>query len=69
MESWVGSYEYQLVEAWGVPDKSYTASNGKRYIEYIVKDSYIQDDKEVSYQCRRTFIVEQGVIMGGSYDC
>ena len=69
MQSWIGSHEYELVEAWGVPNKSYTTSDGKKYIEYISEYSYIVDDKEVTEKCRRVFLIEGGIVMSGSYDC
>ena len=35
VNSWLGAHVDQLISIWGVPDKSYTLSDGGKVIEYL----------------------------------
>ena len=38
LNTWVGASENSLIASWGIPDKTYDLSDGKKAIEFIHKD-------------------------------
>jgi hypothetical protein len=39
LNSWVGSTEAELIKSWGVPNSSYTLSNGDIVLQYDLRSS------------------------------
>ena len=39
LNTWIGASEDALVASWGVPNKTYTLSNGKKAIEYVRRET------------------------------
>jgi len=39
LNTWVGASESALIAAWGVPDKEYHTSDGKKAVAYVKKDT------------------------------
>lgn len=38
LNTWIGASENSLIASWGVPDKTYNLSDGKKAIEFVHKD-------------------------------
>ena len=65
MESWVGSDESKLIEAWGVPDSTMTLADGKKAYTW----KRVWSDKNGVHQGRQTFIVGiDGKVTKWSYE-
>ncbi|WP_434278992.1 hypothetical protein [Acinetobacter sp. CE-15] len=56
MQSWVGSSEEKLINKWGVPDKSYTLTNGNKIISY---ETFVHPGR----YCEEKFMLEKGIIV------
>jgi hypothetical protein len=39
LNTWIGASEDSLIASWGVPDKEYHLSNGKKAIEFVNKNT------------------------------
>ena len=55
LNTWIGVNEDSLVSSWGVPNKTYTMSDGKKAIEYAHKETvqtggYTYTTPESTYQ-------------------
>ncbi len=40
LNAWIGASEESLIANWGVPDKEYQLSNGKKAVAYVRKDTF-----------------------------
>jgi hypothetical protein len=40
LNTWMGASEDALIASWGVPDKTYNLSDGKKAIEFVNKDIF-----------------------------
>jgi hypothetical protein len=40
LNTWMGASESSLIASWGVPDKTYNLSDGKKAIEFVHKDVF-----------------------------
>ncbi|MFW1946744.1 hypothetical protein ACG907_02380 [Acinetobacter bereziniae] len=56
MQSWVGSSEEKLIKKWGLPDKSYTLTNGGKIISY---ETFVHPGR----YCEEKFMLENGIIV------
>ncbi|WP_202970064.1 hypothetical protein [Pararhizobium polonicum] len=70
MNTWVGSSEDDLVTSWGLPDSSYTLSDGSKILSYehVWKKSSIHA-QEFGYRsagdyrnCVQKFLIENGTV-------
>jgi len=55
LNTWVGSSEESLIASWGVPDKEYQMSNGKKAVAYIHKETFqtggnTYQEPQITYQ-------------------
>ncbi|WP_353172524.1 hypothetical protein [Acinetobacter rudis] len=56
MQSWIGSSEEKLINKWGLPDKSYTLTNGNKIISY---ENLVHPGR----YCDEKFMLEKGIIV------
>ncbi len=63
MESWLGHEESQLLAQWGAPDKVYTTSDGKKFVEWVTQ--YVEGGSLIT--CRQTFTIEDSEIVAFSH--
>lgn len=54
MQTWVGSTESQLLQAWGAPDRTQTLADGSKVDTWV--DTWNSSSGQ-RYQCRKTFSV------------
>jgi hypothetical protein len=64
LNTWIGASEESLISAWGVPDKEYRMSNGKKAVSYLHKDTF-QTGGKTYLEPRVTY--QSGIIDGKSY--
>jgi len=55
LNTWIGASEDSLIASWGVPDKEYRMSDGKKAIAYVHKDTfqtggYTRTEPQTTYQ-------------------
>jgi hypothetical protein len=64
LNSLVGSTEEFLISSWGVPDKEYNLSDGKKAVEYVRKDTIRTGGNTYTYP---QTVYQSGTIDGKPY--
>lgn len=55
LNTWIGASENELISAWGVPDKEYRLTDGKKAVEFVNKNTvqtggYTYRSPQTTYQ-------------------